>query len=366
MEKLISKHSKVHRLASLIEQDVRKRGLAVGDPYLTASEAGDSFRVDQFTATRALNLLAKRGVLVRKRGVGTFIGEVKEESTGPMLRTLLVLCGVQKESEKWVFPIGEMLQGLHVFMPGYQVQSYILPKEKFIDPVRTIIRQGSSDGTLTGILLLSCPREVQELIVKNDLPAVSFGSVYPNTSSIASVDQDQFEVGRLQAKYLLDRGHRRVMLLMNDTWRQGDNRMVEGVNHAMSEAGLNMGSLITRSIPEEESYVRNEIHRLLFIDNRPTGLICRCPQFAETAVEVLESKSLRVPDDLDVVFSSNFIDQSSKLNLARVCPKLSRLEIAALVVKTLDKIISDEPLENLHVNLPVEIVGPEGEARQQK
>jgi len=32
-------------LASRIEQDIRRRGLAPGDPYLTAAQAGERFQV---------------------------------------------------------------------------------------------------------------------------------------------------------------------------------------------------------------------------------------------------------------------------------------------------------------------------------
>ena len=83
MSETTTPRSRVQRLASLIEQDLRRRGLAAGDPYLTASEAGDDFGVDPFTATRAMSLLAKRGVLVRKRGVGTFVGRCESGRLGP-------------------------------------------------------------------------------------------------------------------------------------------------------------------------------------------------------------------------------------------------------------------------------------------
>ena len=120
------------------------------------------------------------------------------------------------------------------------------------------------------------------------LPAVSYGTVYPNITEIPSVDQDQFESGRLQTQYLLDRGHRHIVLLMHDNWRPGDNLLVAGVNQALVDAGLSYGVLATRSVSDDVALIRTEIDRLLRLDNRPTGLICRSQVFAETAREMAQ------------------------------------------------------------------------------
>lgn len=350
--------SKVYRLASLIEQDLRQRDLDAGDPYLTATEAGADFGVDQFTATRAMSLLAKRGLLIRKRGVGTFVGKMEPEAIMPALRSLHVLKGSAKGEHKWGFPIGEIVEGLHETLPGFQVQSNILPHHNPAE-IASLLEQRALDGSVAGMILLSCPREVQELVLENRLPAVSFGGVYPNTKNIPSIDLDQFESGRLQAEYLLNRGHRRIMLLMRENWRPGDNRLVDGVNKAMADAGLGFGALVTRSIPEEISLIKNEIHRLLFIDDRPTGLICRCWRFAETAAKVLRSRSMSAPDDLDIVFNHYDERISASLNLPRTCAKISSREQVKLVAGTLEKIINGQQLEDNHVVLPVKLVEPE-------
>ncbi|MCX7426525.1 MAG: substrate-binding domain-containing protein [Planctomycetia bacterium] len=350
----------MQRLASLIEQDLRRRGLASGDPYLTASEAGDDFGVDPFTATRAMSLLAKRGILIRKRGVGTFVGQCEPHPSASALRCIHILKGPARDDARWSFPVGELVEGLHESLPGYQVQSDVLSPQSFADFVRQVIERRTADGSLAGMILMGCPREVQELVLAHRVPAVIFGSAYPNTRALPSVDVDQYESGRLQAGYLLARGHRRLMLLMRETWRPGDNRLVDGVNRAMADAGLSFGALVTRSIPEEVALVRNEIERLLSLEDRPTGLICRCLRFAETALEVVQSRSLRVPEDLDVVFNHYDRAASAPLALPRVCPRLSSRQQVALVAQTLDRVIGGMPLATEHATLSVELVEPNG------
>ena len=351
--------SKANCLAVVIEQDLRRRNLSVGDPYLTAIEAGNNFGADQTTATRALSLLAKRGMLIRKRGAGTFVGHMEAEAPVSALRTVHVLKGPMKDGSGWSSSVGEFVQGLHDAMPKFQVQSNILPRDNPAERAHQILMSQIAGGSLAGILLLSCPREVQEFVLELRLPAVSYGCVYSTTRSLLSFDQDQFESGRLQAEYLLKRGHRRIVLLMRDLWRPGDNRMAEGINHAMAEAGLAIGSLSTRSIPEEETLIRKEIHRILSINDRPTGMICRSARFAEIALAAVRSHSMSVPEDLDIVFSHHNKSDSEGLRLPQVCPQITYSEHVTLVTQTLCKLISGEQPENRNIRLAVELVGPE-------
>ena len=157
MSETATPRSRVQRLASLIEQDLRRRGLASGDPYLTATEAGDDFGVDPFTATRAMSLLAKRGILIRKRGVGTFVGQCEPRSSSSALRCIHILKGPARDDARWSFPVGELVEGLHESLPGYQVQSDILSPQSFADFVRQIIERRTADGSLAGMILMGCP-----------------------------------------------------------------------------------------------------------------------------------------------------------------------------------------------------------------
>ena len=90
---------------------------------------------------------------------------------------------------------------------------------------------------MAGLVLLGCPREVQEAALDIGAPAVVFGGVFATTRSLPSVDVDQHEAGRLMARYVVERGHHRIGLITRDTWLPGDNRLLDGVNEVLSEAG---------------------------------------------------------------------------------------------------------------------------------
>lgn len=357
--------STIHRLAKRLKEDIVRRELQIGDRYLNAHEAADMLGVSRATAQRAMKVLGDTQTLLRRPKLGTFVGpgavsQAKSKTrTPPLVRTLQVLGGIPKESEHWAFPLVEVVQSLHDFMPAFNAQSYNLPNEKPEKYVREIIKRGINDGSLAGIVMLSCVREVQEMVLESRVPAVNLGSVYASTSSLPRIDVDHFEVGRLSARHLLERGHRRIELLMRETWRPGDNRMLEGINQAMAEAGMSFGALVTRSCPQEKPFIAKEIRRLLELEDHPTALICRGWGAAETAVEVLNSKSLRAPQDLDIVCNVSALGNTEHCNFSLVCPRQTYREIAGQIAQMLDRVVKGENLENQRVVIPVELAGPE-------
>ena len=351
-------------IAETLRKDIHRRALRTGDHYLTAAEASQMLGVSPAMANRAMNVLAGRRLLIRQRRRGTVIGPAFQPRTPPQaLRVIHIFKGLINDEKKWTSVIGDFLHGLHTVLPGYQVQSNILPRHNPAEMVRHICKQQTSNGSLSGIILLSCPREVQEmvqeLVREHRLPAVSFGAVHHNITRIPSLDYDQFESGRLQAKYLIDRGHRRIVLLMRENWLPGDNLLVEGINQALVDASPSYGVLSTRSIPEVVALIKTEMARLLSIGDRPTGLICRSPLFAETAAEVARLRSMRVPEDLDIIFDANDRRFSAELNLPRTSAIYFSHKQLTMVAETLEIILGGKQIKNNHIILPVELVGPE-------
>ena len=357
--------TRIDKLAETLRKDIHRRALTVGDHYLTAAEAGEMLGVSQVMANRAMNVLAGRRLLVRHRRRGSFVGPAFQPAAAhsSALRVIHVIKGLSKDERLWTYVVGDCLHGLHTILPAYQVQSNILPKHNPAEMVRQIFKQYTADGSLAGIVLLSCPREVQEmtqaLVREHRLPAVSFGSPYPNITDIPSLDQDQHETGRLEAKYLIDRGHRRITLLMRDQWQPGDNMMADGVNQALADAGLSYGVLSTRSIPEAPELIIAELKSLLSLDDRPTGLICRTPLIAETAIAVARSLSMRVPQDLDIILDCNEQLYPVDSGLPRVTPKYSSRQALTKVAEMLEKMIAGKKTNIGHVIVPVELLGPE-------
>ncbi|MHC4995440.1 MAG: substrate-binding domain-containing protein, partial [Planctomycetota bacterium] len=218
-----------------------------------------------------------------------------------------------------------------------------------------ILDKALEDHTLAGVILVGCPRSVQEAVARRGAPAVVFGGVYPNTAQLPSIDIDHTESGRLQARPLLERGHERIGLLMRESWLPGDNLFVDGVNEALALSGMLHGSLTIRSLVWESQAFEDAVRHLLSSDERPTGLICRDRFAAESVARVAAELGLNVPGDLELVYDGT--DGTARVDTPPSCVR-AEVEMddqVRQVTEMLKKIMDGEGLDERHVVIPVRI-----------
>jgi DNA-binding LacI/PurR family transcriptional regulator len=195
-------------------------------------------------------------------------------------------------------------------------------------------------------------REIQEAALAARVPSVVFGGVYPTTVELPSVDLDQADLGYQLARHLLSRGRQRIAFITRETWLPGDNQYHDGIRRALAESHLGNEGVMIRSIsPDVPELVRAAITELLRQKDRPTGLVCRGPVFADAALEAAGDAGLDVPHDLDIVF--DHWARCSEVELPHTYPVLSYKAQAQEVGKKLAEVIAGRQPEPLHTVLPV-------------
>ena len=348
--------SNVSRVGGLIERDIRHKGLAVGQPYLTAQEAASAFGVSAPLAGRAMRALADRDVLVRRPGAGTFVGPLA--NAAPQLRLRCVHVVISPARLRSSLEVGQLTEGLMSALPGYNVQINVLPDDGALAHLRQMVEKASEIGWLSGLVLVGCGREIQELVLELQVPAVVFGGVFATTRRLPSADVDQHASGRLMATLAMERGHCRMGLVMRDRWLPGDNQLLDGINEVLAEAGLNHGSMIVRSLPVDRELAVAELRELLGGANRPTVLICRGRFFGEAAHSAAQAMGLRVGEDLMLVSDAESIRSAADLPWPKVCPELDYKAQAAIVGQLLREYIEGHPDRPQHKVIPVRLAEP--------
>jgi len=351
-------NSNVARVGQLILDDIRRRGLAGGAPYMTAEAAGREFGFSPQLVGRAMRMLAERAVLVRRPGVGTFVGPAAETDVGTRQKCVHAL--ISDDLLQADFSVGEVAEGLMASLPGYSVQVNALPSHSPAATMRKLVEEGSSVGWMGGLVLVGCPREVQELAVSLDVPAAVFGGVYATARSLPSVDADLHQTGRLMAQHMIDGGHRRIALLTRDTWLPGDHQALEGINEVLAQAGLSQGALQLRSLPADTQVLAAEIHHLLESPQRPTGLICRSRFFGDAARRAIEAAGLQIGEDLALISDARNIRTNRPADWPEILPTASFQDHAESVGKLLRERIDDPRCAAKHEVIPVRLVPPGG------
>lgn len=347
--------SKVRWLAKKIEEDICARGLRIGEPYLTTAEAGRHLGISKAMAYRAMKLLVEKEVLVSHAGRGTFIGPASQQFSTPQAKSIRVFSmhDLLLSSEQSTHGL---LTGLWSALPGYGIQFDFLEQHDIEKQVRQILDHGMNFGMLSAVLMLGCPRVVQEQVLARGIPAVVMGTDFSSTRQLPSVDANQFEIGRLAAEYLVSRGHRRIALLMREMWFPGDQRMYEGVGRALDDGGLGHEALVLRNFSMEPKVLEADLRRLLTAENRPTGFVCRVPRFAEMVIEVASEMGLSIPKDLEVISDGLNRQNAERLTFPSVCMNVNVAEQVAIGAGLLAQLLERKQPDPLHVVLPVELV----------
>jgi DNA-binding LacI/PurR family transcriptional regulator len=347
--------SKAHWLAKRLEEDIRTRALRVGEPYLTTAQAGRQLGISKAMAYRAMKILVARQVLVSHPGRGTFVGP--EASGRPIKRAKCIrifsmqdlLLSSEQSTYGW-------LAGLVATLPGYSIQFDFLQPPDAETQSGQLLDQGLADGSLSAVIMLGCPRAVQEQVLSRGVSAVVLGTDYSSTRQLPSVDADQFEIGRLAAEYLLSHGHRRIALLMREMWFPGDQRMYEGVGRALDDAGLGHDSLMLRNLSVDADVLAADLRRLFQADDRPTGCVCRMPLFAQSAVRVAETVGLAVPDEIEVISDGLNRQTAAHLGVPNVCMKVGVEQQVAIGGRMLAELFEGRQPDPIHIVLPVELM----------
>jgi DNA-binding LacI/PurR family transcriptional regulator len=172
---------------------------------------------------------------------------------------------------------------------------------------------------------------------------------------LVSLDRNWYESGRLQARWLIENGHRRVAVLMRDYWLPGDNRFYDGVSEEIGRAGLEPGSLVIRSLPADEAAIASEVELLLDMNNGPTGFMCRTGHKAELVKQLAEKRKRKVTSEIGVIFDGDELT-TKEINLPQVCAQTSYAEQVRQVAKRLRQLLQGEEVADMHVVVPVEIL----------
>jgi DNA-binding LacI/PurR family transcriptional regulator len=180
---------------------------------------------------------------------------------------------------------------------GYQLMlSRAIPQD---DPawLDRIVNSGMVDG----VLMIGQSDQIAEIerVARQYAPLVVWGS-YTRGQSHCSVGSDNFEGGRVATRYLLDRGHRSLAFLGDTTGIEIAERY-RGACAAVAEFG---DDAALRHLPIHLSVdeMTDEIAQaLLALDAPVQGLVAASDAIAMATIRQLDSKGIKVPEDMAVV-----------------------------------------------------------------
>jgi len=292
-----SKRSQIPAIIDEIERDIRHRGLKEGEKYLTGEELSKNFDVSIASINRAMQVMARRNKLVRKRRHGTFIGSVINPNREVVIKHISFF--TQREYRgRSNLPPNSMVDGMLSELPESNIHFNFLPLGEEIPHVRRAVEHAQREGELTGAIIHNCPRSVYRYFYNNNIPAVAVGSD-PNYL-LPWMDKDQRQAGQILSEHLIDKGHEQLAFLHSENWLPGDSRTYDGIASVLGAKGKLADAMQTRGVPQDKEIALKIIENLFDQEKPPTGFICRSRFLADCVTEIATHKGLKVQDDIGV------------------------------------------------------------------
>ncbi|MGE5588367.1 MAG: LacI family DNA-binding transcriptional regulator [Clostridia bacterium] len=213
-----------------------------------------------------------------------------------------------------------------------------------------LLREKKIDG---GLILT--PRDVDVAAItklaSDGFPIVILdGSI---DADVSCVVVDNFNGGLQAARHLLSLGHTRTAMIAGPADLPESRERIRGYEHALEEAGLTPNVIACEDYSEECG--RAGIEAALAQSPRPSAVFCASDMMAIGAMEALEEKGLRVPDDMAVIGFDDIRDA----HLVR--PRLSTVhqpiaEMGSIGTGKLLRLISGEEKDYTRLVLKTELV----------
>jgi len=236
---------------------------------------------------------------------------------------------------------------------NYEIIIYTVDSVRKLD---TYISSLPLTGNLDGLIILSLPYNDESAfrLIRHRLEAVSIEFTHQNLSGVLI---DDVYGGRLAARHLISKGHKRLALVGDVNPPEYAIRPVvgrlEGFRQGLEEANFHLEDRYICSVTYLQEPTRQAARKLLSMPERPTAIFAAADIQAIAVIRVAREMGLRIPDDLAVIGFDD-LDVAEDIGLTTIRQPLDESgRIAAQLL--LDRLENaGRPVQ--HVQLPLSLV----------
>ena len=219
--------------------------------------------------------------------------------------------------------------------------------------VETKVAEMAVSRGVDGVLITPCSFESPALglLRSAKVPLVLLSRFMEGEKDDCVICDDR-QGGYLAGKHLIDHGHRNLAMISYRHVPFSSRQRFDGFQQACLDAGLPAGNIHYLEVNSDEEL----LSRLIALHGQGvTGLFSFCDVEAWRIISMLESKGLRVPDDLSVIGFDNILRY---LHFPKpICSIDCNLQLEAqTAIDLLRKRIHDPDLPPQQITLPVSLI----------
>lgn len=195
----------------------------------------------------------------------------------------------------------EVLQGIqsHLTMNAYDLLLFANRRESDASYWKKIADRRKVDGLI--IMGENIMEEYLQYYVEKGLPFVLVGKRNFQKVSYLSVTSDYRSGAYDAVSYLLQLGHRRILLIQGRPDTYHENEKLAGYSQALAEAGLPVDSQLIIQAEANQATAESVVDRLLICDIPFDAVFAGNDLMAMGAIQAMGKHGLRVPEDISVI-----------------------------------------------------------------
>jgi LacI family transcriptional regulator len=206
---------------------------------------------------------------------------------------------------------------------------------------------------LDGLIVMSLPIAEAEMrrFKHSKIPVVFIEN---RVSGLSSVEIDNFQGGKIAAKFFIKKGHTRCAYMGNivttDYALRPDRKRLEGYRQHLLANDISLPEEYVKfpSFPPEG--LDGHISELLFQDNPPSAIFAASDHIAMNILKFARKKDIRVPEDLAVIGFDN-IDTADYLDLTTISQSLDQSGVFAVELLLAQMSDPNRPTQNVNLQL---------------
>lgn len=195
----------------------------------------------------------------------------------------------------------EIISGITAYLDGKDYALTLKPLAKQAAPVyiRDVIRQRSADALILHAHILTT--ELAAILSRADFPYLVIGK--PGfRCNVCWIDVNHEQAGRLAANYLLDKGYRKMALIMGQNDALSESRLT-GIRQAMAEEELTVAVVCNESPYALDDAV---LENLLHPQSRPEVLLCSNNRLALHCLQHIRRLGMKIPEEIALLTFDNY------------------------------------------------------------
>jgi GntR family transcriptional regulator, arabinose operon transcriptional repressor len=287
-------------LAQKLMRHIAVACLQPGDRLPTEEDLIREYGLSRVTVRRALSVLEKDGLVLRRRKRGTFVGRAISDSTElDRLRgkVIVAIPAGENAGDHVDYALLNLLRGLERFLAdrGFTVQITSIGADDAQDKSRLLglVNRGDLEGICAVGPCLNRHQGFLECI-----PHVNSCTFLPNALPWVGLNME--EVIYTSVSYMLERGHLRVAMICGP-WidSQAFAVFVTGYKRALEERSIPFHRTLIHHAYEGESL--HELVASVLRDRCPTAMFAEDWRLTHAVLTACQELGLRIPNDLSLV-----------------------------------------------------------------